>query len=97
MTIEGMKPSRRSAGGIAALAMILAVAPIAAKAPAHHPAPPKVSAHQVTESRHPISGLKVIPLRVGNGSAAHAFRVEVASSFDEQEKGLMFRKVLGPT
>ena len=43
------------------------------------------------ESRHPESGLRVIPLRVGS----HAFRVEVASSEEEQQRGLMFRKAMG--
>ena len=100
MTIEGMKAPGRIAAAIAtviatviAAAIIVVTAPVSAKAPIHH----KATAQHAAESRHPISGLKVIPLRVGNGSAAHAFRVEVASSFDEQEKGLMFRKVLGPT
>jgi uncharacterized membrane protein (UPF0127 family) len=97
MTNDGMKAPVRIAAslgavvaaGIAAAIMVVAT-PVSAKA--HH----KGSSHHAAESRHPISGLKVISLRVGKGAAAHAFRVEVAASFDEQEKGLMFRKVLGP-
>ncbi len=93
MTNERMKAHVRIAAAIAAVAMIVNAAPVSAKAPAHHNA----AVQRVAESRHPVSGLKVIPLRVGNGAAAHAFRVELASSFEEQEKGLMFRKTLGPT
>lgn len=44
---------------------------------------------------HPISGLKVIPLAVATKSGRHAFRVEVAASGAEQEKGLMFRTAMG--
>lgn len=43
------------------------------------------------EQRHPISGLKVIPLT----AAGHRFRVELAASPAEQERGLMFRKEMG--
>jgi uncharacterized membrane protein (UPF0127 family) len=44
---------------------------------------------------HPESGLEVIPLTVNSGGKRHAFRVEVAKSFIEQGKGLMFRTAMG--
>ena len=44
-----------------------------------------------TAQTHPISGLRIIPLTAG----VHAFRVELAASPEEQEKGLMFRKEMG--
>jgi uncharacterized membrane protein (UPF0127 family) len=44
---------------------------------------------------HPVSGLPVIPLTVGAGSSAHAFRVELAKTGAEQAKGLMFRTGMG--
>jgi uncharacterized protein len=44
---------------------------------------------------HPVSGLEVIPLTVISGGKRHAFRVEVAKSFIEQGKGLMFRTAMG--
>lgn len=43
------------------------------------------------EVRHPTSGLRVIPLKVG----ARSFRVEVAQSEAEQRQGLMFRTAMG--
>jgi len=88
MTIDPTNLMRRWLAAIALAAMALSAPPVAAEAHAgrHHAAP----------ARHPVSGLPVIPLRVGNGPNAHAFRVEVASTFAEQEKGLMFRKTLGP-
>jgi uncharacterized membrane protein (UPF0127 family) len=45
---------------------------------------------------HPISGLEVIPLTVTPaGGQAHALRVEVARSPQEQAHGLMFRTEMG--
>jgi uncharacterized protein len=44
---------------------------------------------------HPVSGLPVIDLSVKSGKTGHAFRVEVASSPEEQAKGLMFRTEMG--
>lgn len=44
---------------------------------------------------HPESGLPIIPLRVTASGKAHAFRVEVARSPQEQAKGLMFRTAMG--
>lgn len=42
-------------------------------------------------ARHPVSGLAVIPLRVGT----HVFRVELARTDAEQQQGLMFRTAMG--
>jgi len=47
-------------------------------------------------SRHPESGLAVIPLSVtSTDGKVHHFKVEVAASDEEQSKGLMFRKAMG--
>lgn len=45
---------------------------------------------------HPESGLRVIPLTVETLKGRHSFKVEVASTAEEQQKGLMFRTALGP-
>ncbi len=45
---------------------------------------------------HPQSGLPVIPLTISQGGVVHRFKVEVATSDDEQAKGLMFRTAMGP-
>jgi uncharacterized membrane protein (UPF0127 family) len=45
---------------------------------------------------HPVSGLPVIPLTIGTTKGRHTFRVEVASTEEEQARGLMFRTELGP-
>jgi uncharacterized membrane protein (UPF0127 family) len=46
--------------------------------------------------KHPISGLDVIPLTISQNGKSHAFRVEVARTMEQQEKGLMFRTAMGP-
>ena len=45
---------------------------------------------------HPESGLAVIPLTVTSANGPHRFRVEVAATAAEQQKGLMFRTAMGP-
>lgn len=48
-------------------------------------------------SVHPVSGLPVVPLTVTTtGNRTHAFRVEVASTPQQQARGLMFRTAMGP-
>ena len=47
-------------------------------------------------SVHPVSGLRVVPLKVTSVGKAHTFKVEVAATPQEQAKGLMFRTELGP-
>ena len=49
-----------------------------------------------TPARHPESGLAVIPLTVTTARGTHNFRVEVAASGAEQQRGLMFRTAMGP-
>ncbi|MEE4451282.1 DUF192 domain-containing protein [Novosphingobium resinovorum] len=44
---------------------------------------------------HPISGLPVKDLTVKSANGLHTFRVEVATTFKEQEHGLMFRSEMG--
>lgn len=44
---------------------------------------------------HPVSGLQVIPLSITQDGRTHRFRVEVAASDQEQERGLMFRTEMG--
>ncbi len=46
-------------------------------------------------TRHPESGLAVIPLTISGARGTHRFRVEVAASPAEQQKGLMFRTAMG--
>ncbi len=45
--------------------------------------------------RHAVSQLPVIPLTVTHDGKQHSFRVEVAGSAEEQDKGLMFRTAMG--
>jgi len=56
-------------------------------------APASASAHPA--SAHPVSGLPVVDLTVTHLRAVPRFRVEVARTGPEQEKGLMFRTALG--
>lgn len=55
-------------------------------------APGKVAA----PATHPVSGLAIIPLTVTTAKGPHRFMVEVADTPQAQEKGLMFRRDLGP-
>ena len=45
---------------------------------------------------HPVSGLEVIPLTITTEGKAHAFKVEVARTPQQQAQGLMFRTAMGP-
>lgn len=47
------------------------------------------------DAKHPVSGLKVIILKVTSGERTHGFQVELAESPEEQARGLMFRTDLG--
>lgn len=71
-------------------AIMLALAALGACSPgqASSSAAPAAAAQP---ARHPVSGLPVIPLKIGS----HAFAVEVAKSEAEQQKGLMFRTQMG--
>ena len=74
--------------------ILAALAALAACSPAQRDA--TVSEPAVALSRHPESGLEVIPLTVAQDGKVHRFLVEVARSDEEQAKGLMFRKQMGP-
>ncbi|HET9628202.1 MAG TPA: DUF192 domain-containing protein [Novosphingobium sp.] len=65
---------------LAAAALLVPIAPTLAKAPS--------AARAVV---HPLSGLPVIPLRVHG----HRFRVELAKTPAQQQKGLMLRQSMG--
>jgi len=47
-------------------------------------------------AKHPLSGLDVIPLTISQNGKVHTFRVEVAATMAQQEKGLMFRTTMAP-
>lgn len=54
------------------------------------------AAATVEPAVHPVSGLAIIPLTVTTASGQrHAFRVEVAATGQEQQRGLMFRTAMG--
>lgn len=61
---------------------------------------PTASASPAAEAseaaRHPVSGLEVIPLTVTTVKGPQRFRVEIAATAAEQQKGLMFRTAMGP-
>lgn len=56
------------------------------------------AASQVSPSAavHPESGLEVIDLVVTTSGGTHSFRVEVAATPEQQQRGLMFRTAMGP-
>ena len=55
----------------------------------------RVQSHGAVHHRHPLSGLAVVPLTVTSANGRHRFRVEVAVTPAQQEKGLMFRTAMG--
>jgi uncharacterized membrane protein (UPF0127 family) len=73
----------------------LAAAMLALVACSPQSAGPTQSAASATAAVHPVSGLPVIDLTITHVAARHGFRVEVARSDAEQEKGLMFRTAMG--
>ncbi len=54
-----------------------------------------VPAGQVVGAVHVESGLRLVDLTITHAAQKHKFRVEVAASGAEQEKGLMFRTKMG--
>ena len=54
------------------------------------------AAPEAQPSVHPVSGLEVIPLTISQNGKVHHFRVEVAQTPAQQERGLMFRTEMGP-
>lgn len=75
-----------------ALAAFAALSACSSKASDSAPPPAQAAAPVL----HPVSGLAVVPLTVVHGKKRYRFRVEVARSWREQAKGLMFRTELGP-
>lgn len=72
----------------------LAVLALAACSPAK--APEAAGSGSYAEApRHAVSGLPVIPLTVTHAGKKHRFKVEVAATGEQQEKGLMFRTEMG--
>ncbi|GAA4050036.1 DUF192 domain-containing protein [Parerythrobacter jejuensis] len=51
---------------------------------------------ETTAERHPVSGLRIVPLTVESGDTVHRFKAEVANTPEAQARGLMFRTELGP-
>ncbi|WP_240504595.1 DUF192 domain-containing protein [Tsuneonella mangrovi] len=60
----------------------------------HQPA--AEAAPAATPAVNPESGLPVIALTVTTPKGTHSFRVEVASTPEQEARGLMFRTKLGP-
>jgi uncharacterized membrane protein (UPF0127 family) len=82
------------AASLAALIAVVGCSPLAAgstNAQASTAAPTAPAALTV----HPISGLTVVPLSVTTSGGVRLFKVEVAATFGEQERGLMFRATMG--
>src|SRR3569623_2133695 len=69
----------------------LALGPASCSAQTPSPAPVASA-----PAKHPISGLDVVPLTISQNGKVHQFRVEVARTLEQQEKGLMFRTAMGP-
>ncbi len=77
-------------------AFLLGLAPIlAATLAACSPNAREASAASTQSAVHPESGLRVVPLTVTHAGKLHKFKVEVAASPAEQQKGLMFRTRMG--
>jgi len=77
------------------LPTILASFALAAAGCSPQAATPTPQPQQAAPTRHPISGLDVIPLTISQNGNSHSFRVEMARTEAEQEKGLMFRTGMG--
>ena len=58
-------------------------------------APGEAAVVDASETRHPLSGLRVIDLAVQTDNATHDFKVELADTQEAQARGLMFRNELG--
>lgn len=78
----------------AALMLATALLPAAAcSKPGRHGAATAAASSQPV--LHPESGLPVVPLTIKSNGRVHTFRVEVAATEAQQEKGLMFRTKMG--
>ena len=61
-----------------------------------HPDWGAVAAPTAELAVHAESGLPIVPLTIHRGNRKLSFRVEVARTSAEQERGLMFRAKMGP-
>ena len=87
-----MAMKRWLGGGVAAWAgLAFALAACSSQAHGRH----SRAAPSAVQTRHALSGLSVIDLTVTHQHRQHRFRVEVASTPEAQERGLMFRKAMG--
>ncbi len=80
----------------ASLALLIAAvgcSPLAAGSTSAQGAATTASEAQL--SVHPVSGLTVVPLTATTAGGTHVFKVEVAATPAEQERGLMFRTAMG--
>ena len=83
-------------GSVKRLALLfLAPAAIALAACSTQAATEGTGSAAAQPSVHPVSGLQVVDLTVTSRGSAHRFRVEVAASAQEQQRGLMFRTQMG--
>jgi len=57
---------------------------------------PASNASQPAAPRTAPSGLDLVQLTVASGARSHVFTVEMARTAAQQERGLMFRRALGP-
>jgi hypothetical protein len=57
---------------------------------------PQAPAQNPPVDKRAQTGLQQIPLTIRSGTTLHHFRVEVAATPDQQERGLMFRRSLDP-
>lgn len=73
----------------------LALLALAACSPAGSPQVASSANGYADAPRHAVSGLPVIPLSVTHAGKVHKFKVEVALTGEQQEKGLMFRTEMG--
>jgi uncharacterized membrane protein (UPF0127 family) len=55
---------------------------------------PSAPAANVPADERAQSGLAEVPLTIHSQNGAHHFRVEVATTLDQQQRGLMFRRSL---
>ena len=55
---------------------------------------PQAPAQNAPAEQTPQLGLKQVTLIIRSANGPHRFRVQVAATADEQEKGLMFRRSL---
>ena len=93
-TTFSSRPFWRKTAGLALLIAAVGCSPIAAGSSTAQSAATATAAAPAL-AVHPVSGLTVVPLTVTTASGVHAFNVEVAATFGEQERGLMFRAVMG--